>query len=191
MLPMVSFCGSLTSQLSKYLTAIVQPLTDKSLKTVRKLQSKANFIDDIKIVQKPGDYKVVYFDVNSLFTSIPLQLALHCSDTAIQQSTVKLPLPTEDIMDLLNLCLTSTYFQYNSKHYKQLHGTAMGLPVSVVVAEIPMQHMEEHALVTCDKQYHLGYAMLRTPLPPFTKRKLTLFMTTLTNRMPTSSLPNK
>ena len=39
-------------------------------------------------------------------------------------------------MDLLNLCLTSTYFQYNGKHYKQLHGTEMGSPVSVVVAEI-------------------------------------------------------
>ena len=38
-------------------------------------------------------------------------------------------------MDLLNLCLTSTYFQYNGKHYKQLHGTAMGSPVSFVVAE--------------------------------------------------------
>ena len=36
----------------------------------------------------------------------------------------------------LNLCLTSTYsVQYNGKHYKQLHGTAMGPPVSVV-AEI-------------------------------------------------------
>ena len=42
-------------------------------------------------------------------------------------------------MDLLHLCLTSTYFQYNGKHYKQLHGTAMGSPVSVVVAEIVME----------------------------------------------------
>ena len=38
-----------------------------------------------------------------------------------------------------------TYFQYNSKHYKQLHGTAMGSPVSVVVAEI----VKESALATC------------------------------------------
>ena len=58
-------------------------------------------------------------------------------------------------MDLLNLCLTSTYFQYNSKHYKQLHGTAMGLPVSVVVAEIVMQHVEEHALATCRQMISL------------------------------------
>ncbi|XP_073231504.1 uncharacterized protein [Porites lutea] len=146
MRPIVSFCGSPTYQLSKYLTTILQPLTDKSR---RKLQSTENFIDAIKTVQIPDDYKLVSFDVKSLFTSIPLQLALHCTETAIQQSTVKLPLPTEDIMDLLNLCLTSTYFQYNGKHYKQLHGTAMGSPVSVVVAEIVMQHVEERALATC------------------------------------------
>ena len=52
-------------------------------------------------------------------------------------------------MDLLNLCLTSTYFQYNGKHYRQLHGTAMGSPVSVVVAEIVKQNIEERALTTC------------------------------------------
>ena len=51
-----------------------------------------------------------------------------------------------DIMDLLNPCLTSTYFQYNGKHYKQLHGTAMGSPASVVVAEIVMQNIEEQTV---------------------------------------------
>ena len=49
-------------------------------------------------------------------------------------------------MDLLNLCLTSTYFQYNGKHYKQLHGKAMGSPVSVVVGEIVKQNIEDQAL---------------------------------------------
>ena len=58
------------------------------------------------------------FDVKSLFTSIPLQLPLDCTENAIE-----LPLPTDDILDLLNLCLTSTYFQYNGKHNKQLHGS--------------------------------------------------------------------
>ncbi|PFX16903.1 hypothetical protein AWC38_SpisGene18798 [Stylophora pistillata] len=130
----------------KYLTTILQPLTDKSR---HKLQSNEDFINATKTVQIPDDYKLVSFDVKSLFTSIPLQLALQCTETAIRQFTDPLPLPTDDIMDLLNICLTSTYFQYNGKHYKQLHATAMGSPVSVVIAEIVMQNIEERALSTC------------------------------------------
>ena len=43
----------------------------------------------VKTVQIPDDYKLESFDVKSLrFTSIPLQLALHCTETAVQQSTV-------------------------------------------------------------------------------------------------------
>ena len=42
----------------------------------------------------------------------------------------------------------STYFQYNGKQYKQLHGITMGSPVSVIVAEIVMQAIEERAIAT-------------------------------------------
>lgn len=39
---------------------------------------------------------------------------------------------------------------YNERHYKQLHSTAMGSPVSVIVAEIVTTHnMKEQALATC------------------------------------------
>ena len=62
MRPQVSFCGSPTYQLSKYLTTILQPLTDKSR---RKLQSTENFTDAIKTVQIPDDYRLVSFDVRS------------------------------------------------------------------------------------------------------------------------------
>ena len=46
------------------------------------------------------DHKLVSFDVKSLFTSIPLQLALDCTENAIKNSTVELSLLTDDIMDL-------------------------------------------------------------------------------------------
>ena len=73
MRPIVSFCGSPTYQLSKYLTTIPQPLTDKSR---RKLQAMEDFIKATNTVQIPDDNKLVSFDLKSLFTSIPLQLAL-------------------------------------------------------------------------------------------------------------------
>ena len=140
----VSFCGSPTYQLSKYLTTVLKPLTAES----RHKQSTESFIDAITTAQKPDDYKLVSFDMKSLFPSTSLQLPLDCSETAINNYTIELPLPTDNLMDLLNLCLASTYFQYNDKHYKQLHGTAMGSPVPVVVAEIVMQKIEERALAT-------------------------------------------
>ena len=74
MRPIVSFCGSPTYQLSKYLINVPTPLTDESR---HKLQSTENFIDAIKTIQIPDDPELhVSFDVKSLFTSIPLDLAL-------------------------------------------------------------------------------------------------------------------
>ena len=44
--------------------------------------------------------------------------------------------------------MKGSFFQYNGKLYKQLHGTATGSPVSDGVAEILMQNMEQQALAT-------------------------------------------
>ena len=56
MRPIISFCGSPTYQLSKYLTSILKPLTGESQ---LKLQSTDNFIDAIKTVQTPDSHNLV------------------------------------------------------------------------------------------------------------------------------------
>ena len=81
--PIVFFCG-FSPYLSKYLTNVLKPLTDESR---YKLQSTEKFIDAIKAIQIPDDHKLVSSDVKSLFTSIPLQLALDCTENAIKNST--------------------------------------------------------------------------------------------------------
>ena len=85
-------------------------------------------------------------------------------------------------MDLLNLCLTSTYFQYNGKHCKQLHGTAMGSPVSVVVAKSSCKTSRNEPSQLTNEHYHSGYAKLTTPLQPYTKTKSTIFTNTSTDK---------
>ena len=55
--PIVSFCGSPTYQLSKYLTTVLQPLTDQSR---HKLQSTENFTDAIKTARIPDDHRLVF-----------------------------------------------------------------------------------------------------------------------------------
>ena len=78
-------------------------------------------------------------------------------------------------MDLLHLCLTSTYFQYNDKHYKQLHVTAMGSPVSVVVAEIVMQDIEEQALATYSETLPLWLRYVDDTITAVHKNKIEEF----------------
>ena len=70
----------------------------------------------------------------------------------------------------------------------------MGSSVSVVVAEIVMQNIEERALTTCRqtilRRDDRGTRPYDLPTND-TKTKLTNFTTTLTNRTLTYSLPEK
>ena len=48
--------------------------------------------------------------------------------------------------DVLTLCLDATFLFFRGKVYRQVHGTAMGSPVSVVVANLVMEDVEERDL---------------------------------------------
>ena len=70
----------------------------------------------------------------------------------------------------------------------------MGSPVSVVVAEIAMQNIEERALRTYRQTIPLWLRYIDdtfTAVHKIIKTKLTNFTTTLTNRTLTYSLPEK
>ena len=46
------------------------------------------------------------------------------------------------------MCLEATYFVYRGENYQQVFGTAMGSPVSVTVANLIMEDVEERAPAT-------------------------------------------
>jgi hypothetical protein len=53
-------------------------------------------------------------------------------------------------MELLDKCLTTTYFQFEDKFCQQKEGIAMGKCLSPVVSNMFMEHMGEIALDTAD-----------------------------------------
>ena len=81
--------------------------------------------------------ELVSFNVVSLLTKIP--------DASLGQRT---SLPVEDIIHLLSFCLKTTQFTYNGTYYQQVFGTAMGSPVSAVIANMVMEDVEQRALAT-------------------------------------------
>ncbi len=54
------------------------------------------------------------------------------------------------LIDLLNMCLKSTYFLYNNKFYQQSQGAAMGSPLSPIIANIFMDSTpdSQHQTIT-------------------------------------------
>jgi hypothetical protein len=50
------------------------------------------------------------------------------------------------ILQLLEFCLSTTYFVFEGKYYKQKQGAAMGSPVSPIVANLYMEEFEQKTL---------------------------------------------
>ena len=57
-------------------------------------------------------------------------------------------LRTDDIMSLLDFVLSTTYFQFDGSYYQQVFSAPMGSHVSVVVADLYMEDLEEKLMDT-------------------------------------------
>ena len=58
-------------------------------------------------------------------------------------------LEVEDILELLEFILSTTYFTFRGQLYRQKFGTAIGSPVSPLVANMYMEHLEEKLQSNC------------------------------------------
>ena len=87
--------------------------------------------------------------------------------------------------------MTSKYFNYNDKYYKQLDGTAMGFLASVVVTDIVMQNIEEQALITYSETLPIWLHYFDDTITAVHKYKIDEFHENLNKQNTTSSLPTR
>jgi len=57
-------------------------------------------------------------------------------------------LEIENVLDLLEFTLTTTYFRFRGQLHRQQFGANMGSPVLPLVADIYMEHLEQNAIAT-------------------------------------------
>ena len=96
-------------------------------------------------------FLMVSFDVKSLFTSIPVNLALTITKDRLQRDqklAERSYLYVDNILKLSDFVLNHNYFKYDDNHYKQIFGCAMGSPISPVLADLVMEEIEETAIST-------------------------------------------
>ena len=90
-------------------------------------------------------------DVVSLFTKTAIQQTLNIIREGLEKDQdlkKRTNLEVDDIMDLTEFIATTTYFSFRGQLFKQKFGTAMGSPVSPILANFFMEWLEQQAIAT-------------------------------------------
>ena len=146
--PIVSATGSATYRMAKFVSNLLTPYLRQ---TPSYLENANHFIEGLQHVRLEEDEIMVSFDVKSLFTSVPVPAAMQAvkevllEDSSFEERNKIAP---DTVLEMLNVCLNSTDFNFKEHHYKLQDGLAMGSPVSPVVANLYMAKFERQALET-------------------------------------------
>ena len=75
---------------------------------------------------------MVSFDVDSLFTKVPINDVLDFLASKLPSCDVDLGMPVSAFIELVKLCVSSNAFSFNDNFYMQRFGMGMGSPHGVL-----------------------------------------------------------
>ena len=137
---MVSFIGAPSVKLAKYLGRILKSGIDT---TVYNVKNSAEFVNYLHAKEITSGYAMLSFDVKSLFTNVPYDKVVERIQEKWKNIERGTKIPLQEFLKRLCMCMDGTYFSYDGNIYKQKYGTAMVSSISMVLADIIMNNIEE------------------------------------------------
>ena len=122
-----SSIGTYNYNLAKYLCNLLSP----HIPTEHCAADTFTFVQDIQSLSM-FDKFMVSFDVESLFTNIPLEECIDLAVNYISKGNPDLKLSEPELRSLFTACsyTAQTHFFFNCSFYDQIDGVAMGSPLS-------------------------------------------------------------
>ena len=107
--PIISCIGSVSYETAKELSKILKPLVGNTPYSVQNTQDFIHSIQDIKL---QDDECMVSYDVEALFTSVPVKPAITIIQKKLEADKdlhLRTKMSPKQVISLLEFCLTSTY----------------------------------------------------------------------------------
>ena len=139
--PIISQIGTYTPNASRVISQYLKPLCENEYK-INDTQTFASMIKNQTPLSSDEEY--VSYDVDSLFTNIPVEKTIEyiihqiCSEKKVPQICSK-----TIFRRLMYKLTTECAFQFNQNLFKQTEGCSMGGPLSVTLADIHMIRTEK------------------------------------------------
>ncbi len=108
-------------------------------KTQQHLHNRIDLLKKLIPFKLDKDESIISFDVSALFTSVPVNESLNLiqelleADASLSELTSLSP---QQVTDLLQMCLNTTYFKYDGVYYAQIEGVVMGSPLSSIICNL-------------------------------------------------------
>ena len=116
------------------------------------IRNTKDFITRLKTEKIPKRFKMISFEVKSLFTNVSLEETIDIMLNKIYDGKkIERNIPRNIMKELLYLCTKHVYFSYGGKIYIQIDGLAMGSPLDPMLANIFMISLEEAVLPSIKK----------------------------------------
>ena len=146
--PIVSNIGTATHKTAQFLCRLLTPLATSKYT----IQNTKEFVDKVRKMKVPRGYKMISFDVVSLFTNVPLERTIEIILRKVyDEKRIKTKIKREDMKQLLLLCTKGVPFSFDGQLYTQIEGVMMGSPLGALFANIFMTELENSVVPRLDK----------------------------------------
>ena len=141
--PIVDTTSTCYDNVCSYLTELLNPLTQNEF-IIRDSFDAANKIKSIPPEVFDDWYIFAFFNVESLFTNVPLQRTINIIlDHVYDNKIIATQLKKRTLNKLIKDTRSKTVFSANNKLYQQIDGVSMGSSLAPLLANIIMTEMEK------------------------------------------------
>jgi hypothetical protein len=149
--PLINYQNAPAYKLAKTLEKVIR--SNFKFNNNIMLKNSIDLVSKIKDLEIPMNTKLVSFDIKNLYTNIPIKETINILKNNLKVQNHLEEEKIKEIVYLTDLVLQQNYFQFENEFYIQEEGLPMGSPLSGLIADIFLDHIEHTHILSEDNRF--------------------------------------